>query len=266
MNGIPSAFLISLVLLASCTVKEDRQECPCDVTVMSDGFCHEGHRGNLILSIFTNQLNLKTLCRRPLALDDFMAGNCTYQVPKGWFDVSVVGGTCTNMAFDRDTLLLIPVGCQCDSVCAFSLDCYAYGDDDDMVVKGPLNKQFCTIMITVKNEDGKNLDTDLKLKGCFDGFNVVSLNPHPGEFSCSVSESASGIYMARVPRQADSSLELEVRISDKFSDVVDIGSIIHESGYSWGTLSLEDVGVSLVYGRFGLSVSVCDWGIKEIEI
>lgn len=250
----------------ACTVMEDRQECPCNVTVRTDGYLHNGHRGDLVLSAFVSQMPLKTHIRQSVKLEDFIQGKTIVQIPKGWFNISMVGGGNVNMKYERDTLLLIPLGNQSDSVCAFSKECFAGKDDDYLVVEGALDKQFCSIDINLKNQNGKDIDASLKITGNVDGINIMSLAPHSGEFMYLIPHNGSGKYSVRVPRQRDNSLTLNIEIDGLMKDVIPLGILMDELGYSWGTLSLDDFKLTLEFNNIDMTVSVCDWGIEKITI
>ena len=261
-----STLLAAILALMSCSVKEDRMECPCDVTVMSDGLVHKGHRGDVIVSVFLDQLSLRTWNREDVPLESFTGGTYHLSVPKGWFAVSVVGGTISEMSLERDTLLCIPPGCQCDSVCAFSRECYTHVNDDECTVKGPLNKQFCTLTIRVLNDCGESIPCELAIRGEVDGFNLLTLEPHRGEFRHVPREDAYGRFMTRLPRQSDSPLLLDISIGGNLAETLDLDELINLSGYSWGTLSLEDVDVRIEYSPSSFSVTVNDWETEEIYV
>jgi len=264
-------YAISLVALLplsmlSCSVFEDRVSCPCDVTVTCDGNIHSGHRGDVSVSIFVDEMMPRTLSRTPHSLDDFISGACTYQVPKGWFRVCVVGGLLGNMKMAGDTLLLIPEGTQCDSVCAFTRACYTSADDDSYVVRGPLDKQFCTLTIRLEQENGAAIPAETLVRGSYDGFSLKTLQPHPGAFRCRPDRITDGVYSVRVPRQNDASLEMDIYGGPASElETVELGALLAASGYSWGTLSLDDASVLIRYGRTGFTVSIDGWESGEIS-
>lgn len=261
----------ALILAAGCTVKEDRQACPCDVTVMSDGNVHMGHAGDLLVTFFVDKRPLRTLCRERVTMSDFVAGTYHRSVPKGWFEVCTVGGNPDMMEFVGDTLLCVPPGQQCDSVCAFSKECFTFESDDEHVVRGPLDKQFCTLTIRVLDSDGAPLPCTLRIRGNVDGFNIRTLSPHQGNFTYSPPEENGPLFRVRLPRQKDDSLLMDIYSPGsngrmELLETLGLGELMRRNGYNWGTLSLDDFDLRLVYSKNEFSSVVRPWENETIEI
>ena len=258
------AVALAALLFVSCSIKEDRYGCPCKVTVMSDGQIHEDHHGDVLVSIFLNKSSLSTHSRESVLLDLFKDGSYSVTVPKGWFRTSGVGGTVSAMRFVGDTLLRIPAGCQCDAVCAFCVDSYTDVDDDVCLVRGPLNKQFCKLTLHIADPLGGNVPFSLRVSGGVDGFNIMTMSPHRGPFSYDLDPDWSGTASVRLPRQADSSLLLELWSGDAPGsgvkvDNIPIGHLIEEAGYSWNTISLEDIDLTIDYAHATFTIYVNGW-------
>ena len=256
--------LAFLLCCSSCSVKEDRYGCPCKVTVMSDGQIHDGHEGDVLVSVFLNKESLLTFSREKVPLDIFKDGSYSVTVPKGWFRTSGIGGTVRDMKFVNDTLLLIPPGCQCDAVCAFCADSFTDEGDDVFLVRGPLNKQFCRLSLRLSDPLGGDVPFSMRLKGNVDGFNIITMEPHRGQFSYDLEPDLDGISRVLLPRQSDSSLTLELWSGaspgeGRETDRIGIGRMIEASGYSWNAISLEDIDITVDYAHSTFTVFVNGW-------
>lgn len=265
INQSGAGVLIAAALLcASCSIKEDRYGCPCKVTVMSDGQIHDGHKGDVLVSIFLSKNSLTTHSRESVPLDLFKDGSYSVSVPKGWFRTSGIGGTVSAMKFAGDTLLRIPAGCQCDAVCAFCVDSFTDIGDDVYLVRGPLNKQFCTLTLHIDDPLGGDVPYSLRVTGSVDGFNIMTMDPHEGAFSFDLEKDWCGTAAVRLPRQSDSSLMLELWSGDVPGsgirvDNIPIGRLIEEAGYNWNTISLEDIDLTIDYVHATFTIYVNGW-------
>jgi len=259
------AWLVFVLISAqACSVKEDRRVCPCNVTVISDGKSESCAMDKLELYIHNDKSRMRTHVRKSIDSADFVSGKVIEEVPKGWFHVAVIGGEAFNTRIVGDTLAIITEGNQSDSLWTSSLDCYAYEDDDRYEARCRLYKQFCSLSIRIEDSSGKPLPYDAVLEGSFDGFSLMDLKPHAGKFLFRLSIDETGRYSARVPRQGDNSLCLAISKDGSLVESVPIGKMISDSGYSWGTSSLDDIELVITYGSTGFYCNVNGWEAEEI--
>ena len=253
-------FMTVMLLLPSCFVKEDRDECPCWMTVeMPD---RVGHDGSVVLRLHGNYddgaMDYAYKVSESIKAD---VGILEYEVPRGSIGVSVV----------NSARLVVPVGEQMDSLYGFFKPYHTRCESVKCDVE--LHKEFCTVSFTLVDEHYES-PYDIEVRGNVFGVSPWDLVPVSGAFKYApVAE--EGVYRLRVPRQVDASLEmvmLEVpgqagydgeRAEDDGERAVvnrfPLGEYIIRSGYDWRATDLSDVSVALDLEKQQVMVTVSGW-------
>ena len=224
-------------VVASCTVKEDRGPCPCvlDIYLENSGDFSD----KLAVSGWSSNADRLFLDRiSPLQYP----GSYSKKVDKGFLHVSAY---CGNDAMTlKGDKLTIPEGKQCDPVWAYksgSIDATGESAEDHIV----LHKQYALVHVKVGVTGRESADVILRAKGRANGFDISSLEPCRGDFSCFASLDSEMNHLICVPRQYDDSLELEVFLDGILTRTVPAGELIANSGYSWDREDLDDIYLSL---------------------
>ena len=268
-----------VLLLSSCFVKEDRDECPCWMTVeMPD---RVGHDGSVVLRLRGNS-DEDAVDYAYKVLESIKAGVAAleYEVPRGAVGVSAVafgneipgraGYDGKSAGYDGDEIR-IPVGEQMDSLYGFFKMYHTRCESIRCDVE--LHKEFCTVSFTLVNEHYES-PYDIEVCGNVSGVSSWDLAPMNGVFKYApVAE--EGVYRVRVPRQVDASLELVmlempgqashdgVRTEDDGERAVvyrlPLGEYIIRSGYDWAAKNLSDVSVALDLEKQQVMVTVSGW-------
>lgn len=244
---------LSVILtLTSCTIKEDRDPCPCRLNIIVDGAASLSDR----LSVSGWSDNGERLFHDRIKVADYPDGYAK-KVKKGFLKVCAVGGI-ESMTV-KDGSLYIPTGKECDGIWAYSggmVD--ATGDDaEDKVV---LHKNHTRIYFQLDSLTLEKGDVILRLVGNVSGVEMPSLKPVHGDFNCFATMDAEGYHTATVPRQNDDSMILEVFINGILTRTVRIGEIIVNSGYSWVKEDLDDLFLSIsIFSGTEVSISINDW-------
>ena len=235
---------IGIALLQSCSLKENRDICPCWMEV--EIFGQVGHDDALILRLRGNSdedaadyaFNMTEVVRAD-------AGDLEYEVPRGTVGVSAV-----NLA-----RLHIPSGEQMDSLYGFfqmyQTQC------ESVLCEVQLHKEFCTVSFTL-GDDGYVSPYKLEVLGNVTGVSACDLMPMCGDFRFAPVPK-DGVYRVRVPRQVDNSLELVMLDNSEIVDRLPLGEYIARSGYDWSTEDLADVSVTLDLERQQVMITVSDW-------
>lgn len=269
-----------------CSVKEDRDLCPCtlvlefpreDAERLQDGVtvCMRGYSDD-VFSL------CDTLLAGRAASDgspDTISGKWSYSyvVPKGDIDLAV--------AYSADGLagelnssgrwIEIDEGRPCPSIwtCCEKVSARA----DRVTVPVRLHKNFCRIDIQVRDVDGEEFPFKLRVRGNVNGYGLDG-KPARGAFLCdaerSETESAgSGTasestgyghgYAVTVPRQTDDSLTLEIVTDDGVAKTFAIGNYIASSGYDWTSADLKDICLEIDYARTVISFTIDKWTHSE---
>ena len=253
-------FMTVMLLLPSCFVKEDRDECPCWMTVeMPD---RVGHDGSVVLRLHGNYddgaMDYAYKVSESIKAD---VGILEYEVPRGSIGVSVV----------NSARLVVPVGEQMDSLYGFFKPYHTRCESVKCDVE--LHKEFCTVSFTLVDEHYES-PYDIEVHGNISGVSPWDLAPMNGIFKYApVLE--EGVYLVRVPRQVDASLELVMlempgqagydggRTEDDGERAVvnrlPLGEYIIRSGYDWAAKDLSDVSVALDLEKQQVMVTVSGW-------
>lgn len=269
-----------------CSVKEDRDLCPCtlvlefpreDAERLQDGVtvCMRGYSDDGFSLCDTLLAGRTASSRGP----DNVSGKWSYSyvVPKGDVDLAV--------SYSADGLagklnssgrwIEIDEGRPCPSIwtCCEKVSARA----DRVTVPVRLHKNFCRIDIQVRDVDGEEFPFKLRVRGNVNGYGLDG-KPARGAFLCdaerSETESAgSGTasestgyghgYAVTVPRQTDDSLTLEIVTDDGVAKSFAIGNYIAASGYDWTSADLKDICLEIDYARTVISFTIDKWTHSE---
>lgn len=260
-----------------CSVKEDRDLCPCtlvlefpredaerlqdEVTVCMRGYSDDGFSlcDTLLAGQAASDGSLDTISDK---------WSYSYVVPKGDIDLAV--------AYSADGLagelnssgrwIEIDEGRPCPSIwtCCEKVSARA----DRVTVPVRLHKNFCRIDIQVRDVDGEEFPFKLRVRGNVNGYGLDG-RPARGAFLCdaerSETESAgSGHgYAVTVPRQTNDSLILEIVTDDGVAKSFAIGNYIASSGYDWASADLKDICLEIDYARTVISFTIDKWTHSE---
>ena len=246
-------FIISVtMLLMSCSIKEDRDGCPCWMTVeMPD---RVGHDGSVVLRLrgnsYEDAMDYTYKVSESIKAD---VGILEYEVPRGSVGVSVV----------NSARLVVPVGEQMDSLYGFFKPYHTRCESVKCDVE--LHKEFCTVSFTLVDEHYES-PYDIEVRGNISGVSPWDLVPVSGAFKYApVAE--EGVYRVRIPRQVDASLEMVMLSNQEIVNRLPLGEYIIRSGYDWSAKDLSDVSVALDLKKQQVMVTVSGWdGVVMMDI
>ena len=292
-------WMVGMLFLSSCSIKEDRDGCPCWMTVeMPDLVGQDGEKvgqdgrspvgagddGTVVLRLRGNSdedaVDYEYQVTEAVRVD---VGALEYEVPRGSVGVSAVafgneipgragydekvagydGGMPDRVGYDGDEIR-IPVGEQMDSLYGYFR--MFYTRCESVLCDVELHKEFCTVSFTLGNE-GYVSPYDLEVWGNVAGVSAWDLMPLEGDFRFAPSPK-DGVYRVRVPRQLDASLELVMlEMPDQAGhdgeravvDRLPLGEYIARSGYDWAAEDLADVHIALDMEKQQVMITVSDW-------
>ena len=297
-------WMVGMLFLSSCSIKEDRDGCPCWMTVEMPGQAgHDGDKvgqdgrspvgagddGCVVLRLRGNSdedaVDYEYQVTEAVRVD---VGALEYEVPRGSVGVSAVafgneipgraGYDGKSAGYDGDEIR-VPVGEQMDSLYGF-FKMY-HTRCESVLCDVELHKEFCTVSFTL-GEDGYTSPYDIEVWGNVAGVSAWDLMPVQGEFRYAPILK-NGVYQVRVPRQVDNSLELVMleipgqagydgeRTGDDGERVVvdrlPLGEYIARSGYDWTAEDLADVNVALDLEMQQVMITVSGWdGVVVMDI
>lgn len=250
-----SAFAAALLCMGavSCTVKEDREPCPCWLDIDISG-CAE-HTRDVYVSAWRG--------------DNIFSDRVSVADYPDVYERTVEKGTVTTSAFCgllRSTVsgrrIIIPEGCQSDRIRAHAalVDCSGESARDSV----ELYRQYATVHLSMKRQDGDRYPYSIEIRGDVCGLDYVSLTPVEGDFRFRPEADADGTWIFRLPRQeTDGWIGLAILHNGEQVDLLPLNEWIDRSGYSWLDRDLKDIYVGVDYALGKVSVSIQGWETGE---
>ena len=271
-------WMAGMLFLSSCSIKEDRDGCPCWMTVDLSDVAESRWKSPEVQSNIEHQDVTKSPESRSNVAENVLlrlrgnsdedaveyeyqmteavradAGTLEYEVPRGSVGVSAV----------NPVRLTIPVGEQMDSLYGF-FKMY-HTRCESVLCDVDLHKEFCTVSFTL-GKDGYTSPYDIEVWGNVAGVTAWDLMPVLGEFRYAPMQE-NGVYQVRVPRQEDNSLELVMLEDSEIVDRLPLGEYIARSGYDWNAEDLADVNVALDLEMQQVMITVSGWdGVVVMDI
>ena len=283
-------WMAGMLFLSSCSIKEDRDGCPCWMTVDLSDVAESRWKSPEVQSNIEHRDVTKSLKSRSNVAENILlrlrgnfdedainyeyqvteevkvsSGVLEYEVPRGAVGVSAValGREIPGQAgYDGDEIR-IPVGEQMDSLYGF-FKMY-HTRYESVLCDVDLHKEFCTVSFTL-GEEGYSSPYDIEVWGNVAGVSAWDLMPVKGEFRYAPVQK-NGVHQVRVPRQVDNSLELVMLEDSEIVDRLPLGEYIARSGYDWAAEDLADVSVALDLEMQQVMITVSGWdGVVVMDI
>ena len=258
MPAVPARAVCAFcaALLLSCSIREDRTECPCFLTldlagVESASLMDAGVDSLVVTICAEDGFYAKEAFRLRDNVQEYSAA-----VPKSRVDVLVACGT-GNHRFDPSGVH-IPEGSECPVLYLFGETFVA--DAGDMRRTVSLHRNYCMLSVSMKTSFGARARPyRISLEGNVSGY-LMDGTPEEGFFNCFSSPSSDGLCRLRIPRQLDASLRLEIDFLDTGEvRTFPVGEYILDSGYDWKAPDLEDISLEMDFSRSSLTFTISKW-------
>lgn len=211
-----------ILLLSSCSVREDRGACPCTL--------HIALRD--IPGPVTVQLVLESGTITLQAARDTVF---SLQVPRGQLRLLASCGATPG----ADEALIIPPGYDCPPV--FMYSGWVNTDFEETKIEPRLRKHFCTLSLRMDGPSGWGEPYWTRVRGRAGGLDWDG-TPVEGEFSCRLDAGMS----VRLPRQqAGGELWLDIVTPGGTARSFALGNYMEEEGYDWMAQDLEDLSLTM---------------------
>ena len=273
-------WMVGMLFLSSCSIKEDRDGCPCWMTVEMPGQAGyddekvgqdgrspvgAGDDGTVVLRLRGNSdedaVDYEYQVTEAVKVN---VGALEYEVPRGSVGVSAVafgneipgraGYDGKSAGYDGDEIR-IPVGEQMDSLYGF-FKMY-HTRCESVLCDVDLHKEFCTVSFTL-GKDAYTSPYDIEVWGNVAGVSVWDLMPVQGDFRYAPVQK-NGVYQVRVPRQEDNSLEMVMlEISRQARN--DNGEIPDQVGYDGERVVVDRLPLGEYIARSGY-----DWTAEDLD-
>lgn len=240
--------LCLVLLVSACSVKEDRHNCPCILTVDLGNL-----RGGNLQEMNTAEISYDcgtAGCYLPgeippeaeVAVPRSGVFLAFHSLSSGWGKVS------------PGNSLIIPVGQECPDIYSYTkalvTDCETVRDTVEM------HKNFARLRIRAPAFEG--IADSLCVTSDVKGYSLKG-EPLNGPFSCSRVPDRDNSITVAVPRQTGPSLKLLVLVGNQTFRTFAIGWAIVASGYDWSMTDLADMDIEVDYAVTRISYSTDPW-------
>ncbi|MBR1794115.1 MAG: hypothetical protein IJ755_02295 [Bacteroidales bacterium] len=240
--------LVPVVLLAGCSVKEDRSACPCtlvldfsDLPVTPVMLSVEGEGCSVLQIVHADTL-------------------MTLSVPRTDLSVSVTGGALPDAAGS----VRIPFGEEAPPLYLYHAS--VSSEAEQVVLPVYLRKQFCRLTLAFTGPPGYGPPFEVEVEGFVDGW-ARDGSPLDGPFSYRLLPEGDGMAVIRLPRQRDDSLLMHIVFSDQVVRTFALGNFMAAAGYDWSAADLEDLTLNVDVSVTSVTISTDAWtATEEIEL
>ena len=246
--------LLLTILLTACSVKENRNHCPChlllDVSEVSTELFDS-------LDVALDEGNGRAQ-RFPLCLSLLPPGPVAVDVAKGRLSLNVCavenGAVWLSSIGD---VMEIPQGEQCPPL--FLHTALLDARVEELTETVVLHKSFCSLHIQMDGTDpSQPYPFSLQVRGDVDGFDANG-RPKDGLFNPYAYPTADGQCTVRVPRQKDDTLELLMCEDEVPLATFALGEYLKAGGYDWTAPDLADVSVRIDCARLTIRLKIEKW-------
>ena len=213
--------LLGLGVLASCSVKEDRSDCPCWLTVDAES-----------TATLTGWYGSQRI------FDGQKGGFVDRMVPRG--DIAIISSRGE---------FTVAEGLQMDELFAELL--HVDTDGEKAFAKVQLKKQFATVTLDFKESEDGRTDYDIIVKGNIQGADFKTLEPKDGPFRCIPEAALERGYQFRVPA--------ELWSEDALVDTIPVGELIAKAHFDWRRESLGDIHIMADLPAKTFTITVMEW-------
>ncbi len=250
------SFLLAtlLVLLSSCSIKEDRTLCPCWLIVDLSKVLDAGTTPpslwdqGLCIALFSSRQVIDSLS---LGYEEAHA-EYGFHVAKG--DVGVVGMLGLDCAERSGHTIWVTEGCQADKLYLSTQLVACYGEEARAILD--VKKQFSRVEIWGLDSFRCRMEVTA---GC-SGLDLLTAEALEGPFRYPLVCEEDGACRFRMPRQREDDLKILLYDADGHLDnSIPLGRYMTDIGFDWDAPSLADVSIRVDFVTATVNITVGDW-------
>lgn len=240
-------------LFLSCSVKEQRGDCPCRLTVdLSDA---SEEYADVLISVFGAN---GEHCCETIAIP--ASRKKLFNVSRSHTNVHCLQGLANGRTDGRN--VFIPEGCESDRLTAGSEEVDCTGET--ACCKAAFHKNWTGLSVSYANPDGSEYPFTAEVYGNVNGLALDSMTPLEGAFRCSARHLAEkNMFEVNLPRQKPDGDGLVMRLIRKSDRSVekeyDLSDIMASAGYDWTAADLDDLKIGIDHAGGLSSITVIDW-------
>ena len=248
-------FMAIVTASASCSLKEDRDGCPCHLIIGLDNAVGNGNA-----DIFIFQDGEEVLTDNVVPADYPEGYRCEVRrrpasatVIQGLEESVLNGGMLViREGNDADRLFLYNETLQCGS--------------ETVMAAADLHKNWTTLEISLAAEAGEDSpagNVRIDISGGICGMDLRNGAPVRGDFQCiaRLADSGFAVYAVNLPRQISSEDEILIAVSRNGKELFtcDISEAISRTGFDWSKPDLDDIRLRLDYISALFDVEIAEW-------
>ena len=251
-----TGLLIAIVTAsASCSLKEDRDGCPCHLIIGLDNAVGNGNA-----DIFIFQDGEEVLADNVVPADYPEGYRC--EVRRRPASVTVIQGLKENII--HEGRLVIKNGNDADRLFLYNetLQC----GSETVMAAADLHKNWTTLEISLAAEAGEDSpagNVRIDISGGICGMDLRNGAPVRGDFQCiaRLADSGFAVYAVNLPRQISSEDEILIAVSRNGKELFtcDISEAISRTGFDWSKPDLDDIRLRLDYISALFDVEIAEW-------
>ena len=248
-------FMAIVTASASCSLKEDRDGCPCHLIIGLDNAVGNGNA-----DIFIFQDGEEVLADN--VVPAYYPEGYRHEAGRRPASVTVIQGLKENII--NEGRLVIENGNDADRLFLYNetLQC---GSETVRAV-ADLHKNWTTLEISLAAEAGEDSpvgNVRIDISGGICGMDLRNGAPVRGDFQCiaRLADSGFAVYAVNLPRQISSEDEILISVSRNGKELFscDISEAISKTGFDWSKPDLDDIRLGLDYISASVNVEIAEW-------
>ena len=270
-NKYLSTFFVAIAVttaLVSCSIKEDRAECPCWLTLNYDSLIRTFDYTRALVTVVSNQV----VVQENVDILPLEGIGSEYSVPRRENIAACAVGH-ENLWWSGDTLT-VPTGLEWGKVFldAQHVDC----SGDLAYAAFNVHKEYCQInFILVGLNDTSTYPFDIRVRANCNGIRMRDRKPVHGAFTAYAQpENTAELFRVRIPRQEANEMTMDLLYKnpdheyteDDLLTTFDLGKAFSSVGYNWGKEDLDDMYISVDFVLGTYSIKIVPWSEDEITV
>lgn len=250
-------------LIIACDVKEERDVCPCLLSIDLSQCINKRLNKTLALSIdgehISETINIKLASK---------TNNIVKKVPKELLFITAFSNKIKHSELKKDHIE-IPTGNQADSI--FYHAKYINADREKINEKIYLKQGFVKLIIESKYKEDDFFPFEIEICSNTNGYNIITSEPTFGKFLYTPTSDENNNFSCVIPRQGDNSLVINIydfltkSNNRHLLKSIELGKILEKQEYDWHAAVPEDIHVMIDLNMPTFSIEVNDWDSETYE-
>lgn len=247
------AVIMAFILLCSCSVKEDRADCPVvlglDFSLVNWERLRDAGLAEISLRVQAGDYGVEQRIGPEQG-----RGVLEMTVPKSCVEVSVVGEDSGLFSFSEG--LEIPLGEECPPLFWHRSVIEEMTKDSSVFVY--LHKDYAEISFELKIKSDLQWDKALRVRSNVSGY-LQDKSLRAGDFIFEPEQTKPACFSVKLPRQSGPEMTLDILENGIAVRSFALGEFLIESGYDWSAPVLEDIVVEVDYTGTEVGFKINQW-------